>query len=168
MTRFWFALSIGGEGSEGWLQETVVDVREVIPGEIWNITLQDGEARTQTLYILEATCEVVGHSPAPSRPTAETANKRSTVALRADWSAYIHKHSAQGPSSGSNAPSTLIMSHLKWANFEEYVYGISRLWLKRVAAEGELGKAKLVVARRYVLACVVGNRYAYLYCAGGI
>ena len=40
-------------------------------------------------------------------------------------------------------------------NFER---GISKAWLKRVIAEGEIGKAKLTVAERYVMCSVVGNR----------
>ncbi len=163
MTRFWFALSMGGEGSEDWLQETIVDVQEIIPTEIWCITLHKYEdarpnynVQTRTLYVLEATCEVVGHPPTPTLPTTEPANKKPTVALRADWSAYIT--SLSHPI--GNHTSALIASHLKWANFEEYDRGISRLWLKRTAAEREIGAAKLTVAWRYVFACVVGNRYA--------
>lgn len=164
MTRFWFALSMGGEGSEDWLQETIVDVQEIIPSEIWCITMHKHEnmndsstynAHTRMLYVLEATCEVVGHPPA----TIEPAGKKPTIALRADWSAYIHKHASQAHPTGIQATSALIASHLKWANFEEYDRGISRLWLKRAAAEGEMGTAKLTVAWRYVFACVVGNRY---------
>jgi hypothetical protein len=54
------------------------------------------------------------------------------------------------------------MEHLKWTNHEEYERGISKLWLKRIQNEGELGAAKLDAAERYVLACVVSNRLAFV------
>ena len=159
MTRFWFALSLGGDGSEDWQQEIVLDAQETVPDEIWSISIHSVEnaaASVKTLYVLEATCEVVGHPPAPRKPDASMEASRSSASgLRADWSAYIQKCLPGRPSSSS----TSIFSHLKWANYAEYEQGVSRLWLRRVSNAGDVDMAKRAVARRYVLACVVGNRY---------
>jgi hypothetical protein len=110
----------------------------------------------QIFYVLEHTCEVVGHPIPPAHPTDSSTGSNgsalpaSTTQLRADWSAYIAIHVS------SRLP---LLTHLKWQNHEEYYRGLSKLWLKKIAGEGELGSAKRVVADRYVLACVVGNRY---------
>ena len=76
-------------------------------------------------------------------------------ALRADWTTYIQQQVSNHRQ--GNAVQSLL-SHLKWANYEEYNRGISKLWLTRIASESLLGLAKKVVAERYVLACVVDNR----------
>ncbi|KAH9926085.1 hypothetical protein B0H21DRAFT_764245, partial [Amylocystis lapponica] len=166
MTRLWFALSVGGPddstGSESWLCGTVTDVQEVIKGEIWSITVSaplsqvSSSGRKEILYVLEATCEVVGH-PMPKldalRQDTGVVPKAAptSIPLRDDWSVYIQQRLTISPEGTVSCP---LLSHLKWANCEEYDRGISRLWLKRVSAEGALGAAKRVVAERYVLACV--------------
>lgn len=104
------------------------------------------------MYVLEATCEVIGHPEV--RMDGENA-LQNTIPLRADWSAYVHQHLTR---MGGIYHSSL-MERLKWANYEEYSRGISKLWLSRIEAEGKIGAAKRVVAERYVLACVVSNRY---------
>lgn len=161
MTRFWFALSLGGTGSDDWLQGTVVDVQEVVPGEIWSVKIQPNEESSrrcaETLYVLEATCEVVGCPPAPRKPDLANSTKM-TKPLRADWSAYIQKH-VENSRTDSALSRPSVLSQLKWANYEEYNKGISRLWLQRIAVEGELGIAKRTVAFRYILACVISNGY---------
>ena len=158
MTRFWFAISLGFTGSEGWLKETVLDAQEVVPDEIWCLTIittpkSSTKSKTETVYVLEATCEVVGHPP-ESREASETPSPARP--LRADWSAYIQKHLSSKELTNAATPS--ILSQLKWANYEEYDKGVSRLWLRRTASEGTLGAAKRTVAHRYVLACVTANR----------
>lgn len=60
--------------------------------------------------------------------------------------------------SAQDSPPMSLISHLKWQNHEEYHQGISKLWLKNIAKEKELGIAKRVAAERYLLACVAGNR----------
>ncbi len=159
MSRFWFALSLGGNGSEAWLRSVITDVKETVAGEIWSVVVTSASSegpRLDPYYVLDATCEVVGHPPEPVHPTCvsittpQASNNLSQVPLRADWSTYIDTH-VDG-SLGS------LLSHLKCANCEEYERGISQLWLRRVALEGEQGAAKRAVAERYVLACVVGNR----------
>jgi hypothetical protein len=154
LTRFYFAISIGiGAADIG----VVIDAQEVVEGEVWSITTRSSLS-TEVLYVLEATCEVVGHPPFSSDQLAESNSPSGgRIPLRADWSAYIEGQASQ-PSSVGRTPS--LMEHLKWTNHEEYERGISKLWLKRIHNEGELGAAKLVVAERYVLACVVSNRLA--------
>jgi hypothetical protein len=121
---------------------------------------------TEVFYVLEATCEVVGHPPllSPVPGGASTSATKLVPPLRADWSAYIDtQSSSQSSEPESNkvlVPS--LMSQLKWTNHEEYSRGISRVWLKRTQDEGEIGAAKRDVAERYVLACVVANRHVYL------
>ncbi|KAI0926702.1 hypothetical protein AcV5_007423 [Taiwanofungus camphoratus] len=174
LSRLCFALCLGaGAGRKdciSWLRGTVVDAQEIIKGEVWSITVASAPSTSdylsltkETLYVLEATCEVVGHPSTPISQASEAAppisTNRATDAypVRADWSVYITQH-AIGPSMGS-LPEPLL-TRLKWANHEEYDGGISRHWLARIAKEGMPGIAKRVVAERYVLACVVGNGYA--------
>ena len=168
LTRLWFALSIGSGAGMGdpkavaWLKAVVVDVQPVVAHEIWSITVEHGSGSVRsrdTIYVLEATCEPVGHpevAPQPGEP-AHKSDPASALPIRADWSAYIHR--CLGMPRGSSQTTT-ILNQLKWANREEYERGISRLWLKRIEKEGDLGTAKGVVAERYVLACVVANRWA--------
>lgn len=133
-----------------------MDAREVVKGEIWSITLQtpvDGSASPTktTLHVLEGTCEVVGLA-SPPKETPESSDVCS-MPMRADWSCYISAH-LKSPVKGEG----LMSSRLKWANHEEYERGIAKVWLARTKSEGTTGDAKRVVAGRYVLACVVGNR----------
>ncbi len=123
---------------------TVVDAQEVIKGEIWCITMQHRTVK-ESFYVLEATCEVVGHPPA---------SQLDSLPIRADWSAYIEHRSSVHPT---------MMEHICWTNHEEYDRGISRHWLKRMRREGKMGAALEVIAGRYVLACVVGNRFVLLW-----
>lgn len=123
----------------------IVDTQELVAGDVWSITVSSS-ASTEVYYVLAATCEVVGSSAQDLLP------------LRADWSAYINTQSSPSP---VKAPTFSLMSQLKWINHEEYDKGISRVWLKRIQGDGELGAAKRAVAGRYVLACVVANRYVY-------
>ena len=143
-------LSIGGRADQlaSWSEEIVLDTQEIIPNEIWRVTITKADAASSTcnFYVLEGTCEVVGFAESSSE------HQPQEVPLRADWSAYIHhrRHSSTSPSS--------LYNHIKWDGYEEYEKGISRLWLSRLS-DGDEDKMKLVVARRYVFACVVGNRY---------
>ena len=170
LTRLWFALSIGSGAGMGdpkavaWLKAVVVDVQPVVAHEIWSITVEHGSGSVRsrdTIYVLEATCEPVGHPEVvtETRPDGRTQDTGRATALpiRADWSEHIHGclNMLQGPSQ-----TAAMLDQLKWANREEYERGISRLWLKRIEKEGDLGTAKGVVAERYVLACVVANRWA--------
>ncbi|SJL07371.1 uncharacterized protein ARMOST_10718 [Armillaria ostoyae] len=137
LTRLFFSVSVGDDSQE-WMSGTVVDAQEVIKGEIWCITMQH-RAVKESFYVLEATCEVVGHPPAAEQ-------KLDALPIRADWSAYIE-----------HRPSSTMMEHICWTNHEEYDRGISRHWLKRMRREGKMGAALEVIAGRYVFACVVGN-----------
>ncbi|KAG5646540.1 hypothetical protein DXG03_003307 [Asterophora parasitica] len=131
----------------------ILDVQELVEGEIWSVELSSSMGK-EVIYVLECTCEVVGHPPAPHVP--ELDGKTAALdpyPLRADWSVYI----SQCLSSLPRPPS--LMEHLKWTNHEEYDRGISKLWLSRTQGEGDIGAAKRLVAERYILACVVGNRW---------
>ncbi|KAG6878913.1 hypothetical protein C0992_006659 [Termitomyces sp. T32_za158] len=146
LTRLFFKVSIGLALETDF---TISDVQEVVEGEIWSIQAHSFRGK-QVMYVLEATCEVIGHPEV--RMEGENAPQK-TIYLRADWSAYVHQHLTR--SRGTCLP--LLMEHLKWANYEEYYRGISKLWLSKIEAEGKIGAAKRVVAERYVLACVVSN-----------
>ncbi|OSD07564.1 hypothetical protein PYCCODRAFT_1403229 [Trametes coccinea BRFM310] len=160
LTRAWFELSLGhsdgsNEDPKSWLRGTVIDVQEVVQGDVWSVTIQYPRTAAQvgareTLHVLASTCEVVGR-PERDGPDAEEGPISASVNVRADWSAYIANYSA--PSSDAIS----LLSRLKWPCREEFVQGISKLWLKRIEGEGDLGQAKRTVAERYVLASVVGN-----------
>nr|VWO98577.1 CULLIN_2 domain-containing protein [Ganoderma boninense] len=162
LTRAWFELSIGSPrdsrtNPDCWLHGSIVDVQEVIPTEVWSVAIEYATSsarpgRRETLYVLEATCEVIG------RPATQTADCPSSTGvggtaypLRVDWSTYIaHRIVMTETEAG-------LLAHLKWACQEDYERGISTLWLRRIATEGQAGAAKRTVAERYVLASVIGN-----------
>ncbi|KAJ7134474.1 hypothetical protein C8R44DRAFT_610238, partial [Mycena epipterygia] len=144
LTRLFFQVSVGGgKDGKGWEEGQIVDAQQLAKDEVWMITVQHSATSSESFYVLESTCEpltAIADSPAAGLP------------VRADWSAYIaHRTSAQ-------APAPRLLDCLSWTNHEEYQLGISRLWLKRIQSEGELGSVKRVTAERYILACVVGNR----------
>ncbi|KAH8072266.1 hypothetical protein BXZ70DRAFT_964223 [Cristinia sonorae] len=150
LTRYWFILSIGGhpERLSDWLEEIVLDAQEIIPGEVWNLTVQSSRsAATQIFYVLEPTCEVVGH-PTPQESVNQTSAIPSSqeIHIRADWTSYIQRYQ----------PGSSLFDHLRWDGYEEYHQGISRLWLKQLS-DSEEDEMKRVVAKRYVLACVIEN-----------
>ncbi|KAG2151420.1 hypothetical protein DEU56DRAFT_880080 [Suillus clintonianus] len=147
LTRLWFTLSVGTNERDpsAWLKRTVENAQEVVKGEIWAITIRDGNSLSE-FYVLESTCEVIGRGL--NAPQLEVYSS----GLRADWSKYISSY--PGPSAESR---NLISEHLRWANYEEYDRGISRHWLRRISGEGDVGLSKKVVAERYVMACVVAN-----------
>ena len=172
LTRAWFEISVGspsnvGNRSSSWLLGTIVDTQEVISNEIWSVTVsfpRDARmpATQETLYVLEATCEVVGR-PNVTGPQAESPGNVAATAtpLRADWSAYISRRVASGECEAQEPP---LLSHLKWACEEEYDRGISKAWLKRIyKGEGLPVAPERIVAERYVLACVAANRSALSY-----
>ncbi|GLB38255.1 hypothetical protein LshimejAT787_0501200 [Lyophyllum shimeji] len=151
LTRLFFEVSVGHETDKTAM---INDAQEVVEGEIWSVEIRSSKGK-EILYVLEATCEVMGRPPAPAvldRPD-QTNAPIEALPLRADWSAYISQYLLA--SKRTRPPS--LMDQLKWTNHEEYDRGISKLWLSRVQGEGEMGAAKLLVAERYILACVVGN-----------
>ncbi|KAJ7147548.1 hypothetical protein C8R43DRAFT_1195974 [Mycena crocata] len=151
-TRLFLQVSVGGgKDGKGWLEGQIVDAQQLVKDEVWIITVRHSPTSTESFYVLEPTCEPL---------TATTDSVTSGVSVRADWSAYIaHRETA-----ASVRPSTTsrLLDYLSWTNHEEYHLGISRLWLKRIEAEGEIGIVKRITAERYILACVVGNRRVFL------
>lgn len=180
MTRLWFTISIGGSSTQdplGWLRETVIDAQPLILDEIWTITVQDHRStKLSTFYVLQSTCEVIGclattshstfvHASDPDFPNASSSpsTAKETLPIRSDWSNYIASRLqilAPNENSTTSRPAdTPLLASLRWADHGEYERGISRHWLERTERMGEEGVALRIVAERYVLACVVGNRY---------
>ena len=151
-----------GHGSEesqlGKYPGIVLGAQEIVEGEIWRITFLSSSG-TRVFHVIEATCEVVGDANQGSQTTG---SESPSLNLRADWSSYIanllEKNSVRSRPDAIQLSSTLL-DRLQWTNHEEYDQGISKLWLARVKKEGDAGVARLTCAQRYVLACVVGNRY---------
>ncbi|KAI4525530.1 hypothetical protein K525DRAFT_191326 [Schizophyllum commune Loenen D] len=154
MTRLFFDVSV--QERETRREDFVItDAHEVLPGEIWEVTTREAGS-TKTCHVLEATCEVIGRVdpslPKPAAALGDAAPSRdadSYLPVRADWSAYVAMRET------SDADS--LLQHVSWEHRGEYERGMSRLWLKRMTAEGEEGRIKLEIARRYVYACVCSN-----------
>lgn len=130
---------------------TVIDAQEVVLNEIWRITFRSTHS-TNTFFVLEATCEVIGQ-PSPTRVITQ-----DQPHLREDWLAYVATRHQDESRIQSKQPILTLMEHLHWTNHEEYSTGISKFWLSKLKGEGKTGATKLTVAWRYVLACVVSNR----------
>lgn len=154
MTKLWFWLSLGGSlQSPSWSHGSVTDAQEVIPGEVWSVKVGSSlHTDSENLYILAATCEVIGRVPSAVPMSA------SFVTARADWSQWIQEHVA-------SANRQSLWDSLTWPNHEEYDKGISRLWLRRTEREGAIGEMKRIVARRYVMASLTANRYLVIFLA---
>lgn len=155
LTRLFFYVSLG-HGSDvlqppKGLYGLVLNAQEVIPHEIWTITVQSYSS-IDTFYVLEATCEVIGEQEAAG-------TFPSSHSLRTDWSSYIAARRSLLSPPVASKDSLGLLEHLQWSNHEEYSRGISKVWLSRIEREGDAGSEKLEVARRYILACVVSNRY---------
>lgn len=135
--------------------------------EIWRISVETYESTNasitkQTFYVLEPSCEVIGLPPASEthRIVADSLPPAlmKSLSIRADWTDYIRYRSLPGGFHETAPPP--LLSYLKWPNMEEYDKGISKLWLSRIAKEGNAGKYLKKVAERYIVACLVGNRCA--------
>lgn len=158
-----------GVEADRWVYSTVVDAQEVLPSEIWSITVTepnsertDGD-KDKTYYVLYQTCEVIGHlspdSPAdPNNGTLLDRNAKQTssrrIPLRADWSAYI----ALRLPPATRHMYVPLLEHIRGTNTDGFERGVARGWLKRLRSQGSEGKEKLLVTDRYILGCVVGNR----------
>ncbi|KAF9220988.1 hypothetical protein BS17DRAFT_713155, partial [Gyrodon lividus] len=153
LTRMWFSVSIGayGHDSSAWTKSTVKNVREVVKDEIWQVDVQHSSI-TEAFYVLEATCEVIGHPP-----SSEQNQMAAGHPLRADWTAYIserllsHSHLSADPGPCS------LLGYVKWSNSKDYHQGISKAWLHRVSDCNAEGITKRGVAEKYILASVVAN-----------
>ncbi|KXN88187.1 hypothetical protein AN958_07646 [Leucoagaricus sp. SymC.cos] len=144
LTRCYFCLSLNRDLGEV-RRDKLVDVQEVVKKEIWCITTvtRDEGQKVAKFYVLDATCEVIG-SPV---------GLDGRLPTRADWSSYIEKRIAQK----GMEKAVDIMEYVRWTNHEEYDYGMSKIWLKRVEQEGEVGRLKRDIAKRYILACTMEN-----------
>jgi hypothetical protein len=99
----------------------------------------------QVFHVLEATCEVLGLA-------GGTSGDDEHLHMRLDWAGYIEQRKANP----DNTPP--LYDAMRWADHAEFDRGISRHWLSRTAHMGERGAALRMIAERYTLACVVGNR----------
>ena len=127
-------------------QHLIVDCNEVVKDEIWTVTICSQGMREE-YYVLEPTCEVIGCQVSPLR------NSSQRLQPRVDWSSYISQRISENVIS--------LVDRLKWTNQEEYEKGISKHWLNRIREEGQVGEAKARVAEKYILACIVANRYSF-------
>ena len=158
-TRIWFCVSADGLDKEMLKRSIVVDAQEVVRAEIWRIVVDSyklGGNRIpirESFYVLYDTCEVIGHPP-PSRLGRSTASLAS--ALQVDMRSDRSLQASLRLQSGDNAAG--LLSLIKWNNPEEYLTGMSRLWLARIRGDGSMGDYKKKVGIRYVLASVVENR----------
>ena len=149
LTQLWSALSTmilcAKSVRANWLYDVVTDVKEIVKGEIWYVTIRNSRSgHLQAFHVLEATCEILGFvEGAPSDDS-----------LRADWAAYVQRRK-ENPDDRSP-----LHEAMRWADHAEYERGISRHWLRRTAQMGPQGAALRTIAERYTLACVVGNRRA--------
>ncbi|RXW24494.1 hypothetical protein EST38_g1348 [Candolleomyces aberdarensis] len=155
LTCLYYRVSIGLD--QIFRSMTVLSAEEVVRKEVWRLTLRIGQS-TCYYYVLEATCEVVGLPGIPAERHLEAQNPdRRKPFERVDWTQYIEskiQDTATDP-----CPKKTLMDYLSWPNHEEYDRGISRNWLRRVEREGGAeGEAKLAIAQKYVLACLVANR----------
>lgn len=163
MSKIWFAISKCPRASDAafWLHSVVMNVREVIPDEVWEVTTMtvaqgSTAAKEETFYVLEPTCEVIGRPPNKPVSLPETIpNTQHSFPIRADWSEYVTDRIILS----TEAAGKRLLDRVQWAHFEEYQHGISRHWLTRTQGEGEVGELKRRVAEKYVLASVVENRY---------
>lgn len=153
MTRLWSVISL--EQGNRWLKQIVLDAQEVVKGEIWSITLlsvpRDCRAHKTTIHVLEDTCEVIGYAP-QSKQSSDYEDV-NLIPMRADWSSYISARLENSERAGG-----ILATRMKWANHEDYESGVAKIWLSRIAKENHLSEAKRLVAKRYILACVVSNR----------
>lgn len=149
MTRVWFSLSIGTECGRGvrtnWLHDAITDVVQIVNGEIWSVTTRNViSGYQQVFHVLEATCEVLGLA-------GDRRGEDERLHVRLDWAGYIEQRKA-------NPNTSPLCDAMRWADHAEFDRGISRHWLSRMAQMGEQGVALRMIAERYTLACVVGNR----------
>lgn len=150
LTRVWFSLSVGTECGRrvwtNWLHDTIKDAVEIVKGEIWSVTMCNAiSGYQQVFHVLEATCEVLGLA-------GGARGDNEHLHMRLDWAGYIEQRKAN-PDNISP-----LCDAMRWADHAEFDRGISRHWLSRTAQMGEQGAALRVIAERYTLACVVGNR----------
>lgn len=162
MSRFWFATSKCPSplNATVWLRSVVFGARELVPNEIWELktTTTQGSttAKTETFYVLEPTCEVIGRPAAITVSPSETLpGDQHRFPIRVDWSGYVNDHIL----SFAEVPGKRLLDRVQWAHYEEYQHGISRHFLTRTQSEGEVGELKRQVAEKYILASVVENRY---------
>lgn len=145
-------VSLHGEAGQRWLSLKVVDARPIIDGEVWLIRTKSLMGSIQTFYVLEDTCEVIGHTP------DSTPELKKELPLRADWTAYIEMRLTTSECGSGR----WLIDLLQCENSEDFDRGVSKAWLKHLKTHEDDGDARLkyAIAQKYVLSSVVSNGYA--------
>ncbi|KAF8602338.1 hypothetical protein BDV93DRAFT_607555 [Ceratobasidium sp. AG-I] len=187
-TRLVFALARRCDAfpvAREWSDTVVIGADEVVPNEIWRITIGQGfdlrerrpdeskRADIESFYVLFETGEVIGHAPPPpvrrtgnmvgqriakGRPHLEVFDNQNSeeMLLRTDWAQYVNACER------GDAP--CLQDSITSADRESYVAGISAFWLRSL--HSKLGKENDLletIARRYVLSCVEPNSVSGTY-----
>ncbi|EJD35137.1 hypothetical protein AURDEDRAFT_175770 [Auricularia subglabra TFB-10046 SS5] len=144
IAKAWFAISLphSPDKVRSWLNATVVDAQEISKDAVWSITQRQPSGRSETLYVVYETGEVIGKST--------SSLNSADIPIRNDWLQHL---------SAFRSHRSSLMELVVWHNGEEYDRGISKLWLSRVPD----GDARRRVAERYVLACVAPNSVSGAY-----
>ncbi|TFK27997.1 hypothetical protein FA15DRAFT_753800 [Coprinopsis marcescibilis] len=156
MTLVYFHVSVGYDASGTFKSKCIVSADEIVQGEIWRINISSPTSGIQSYYALESTCEVVGLEE--SSGEEQQKQQWNKPLLRADWTSYIQYRLGQGNADCATTSKENIGlgKFLKWPNHEEYIRGISKMWLSKVEKHPD-GSYKKTVAERYIMACVAGN-----------
>ncbi|CAG7845947.1 SubName: Full=Uncharacterized protein {ECO:0000313/EMBL:KIM31047.1} [Serendipita indica DSM 11827] len=138
ISMFWSTVSLYGQQGRQFLEETIHSF-ELLKGEqVARVKIIKEDGSVDTIFVLAATGEPLGRAQPTGAYTADSSH------LRADWSDFLQK---MGQSN--------VWNHLRCANSEDYVQGISKAWLQRT--RGSNTSAERQVAERYILASVVAN-----------
>ena len=145
-------VSLHGEIGQRWLESKIVDARPIIDGEVWLIQTKSLTGSVHTFYVLEDTCEVIGHPP------NATPELKNALPLRADWSAYIEMRLSTSECESGR----WLVDLLQCENTEDFDRGVSKAWLRHLKTyeDGSDARLKYAVAQKYVLSSVVSNGYA--------
>jgi hypothetical protein len=149
-------VSLHGEAGRRWLSLQVVDAYPIIDGEVWLVQTRSHIGSVQMFYVLEDTCEVIGHPPDSTHPP------ENGLPLRTDWSSYIEMRLISSECESGRR----LIDLLQCANSEDFDQGVGKAWLKHLRTyEGiEDARLKYAVAQKYVFSSVVGNGYAPAVC----
>jgi hypothetical protein len=136
----------------------------------------NASAVTDSVWIIAQTGEVIGHSAMDSNADNPGSNSSAFGNLRLDWFRLLSTPSAlnlqtsetimnESPSGNSTSGGPSLLKLIRWSNAEEYEYGISKHWLRRLTAQRDSVDAKWrkIVAERYILASVAGNWFVNVF-----
>lgn len=155
LTLFYFLVSVHGvDHPAARRKHAIVECKEIIKDEIWIVSVSSLGVQ-DNFYVLEPTCEVIG-----CQEKAVCGTERDPVQQivpRADWSSYISEYAYTD--SGISPGGKSLFERVKWTNHEEYDKGIGKHWLKMMNEEAPKSNVRVQIAQKYILACMVANRY---------